>query len=142
MAQAVDSRQRRPGVTPTVVHRVIASVMVTAALSACLATYLLTGSAGAGEFRAAALAAALTALTCFVGAVVVVLGTHRLTTGLWGYVPGLLAVLGAGLWLSEAALSQDSDGSGSWWIGSVVALNPLFWVPIYAGAVLALRRLH
>lgn len=138
MAQALD--ERLPAVP-----RVVLSVLATVAVSALAAVVLVNRNAhdsGHGDdFRAAALVAALTALTSFVGAVVIMSLTRRLMPALWGYVPGLAGVLGAGLWLGEAARYGGSEGStGTWWIGALVALNPLFWVPIGVGVFLAMRR--
>ncbi|MGH3424802.1 MAG: hypothetical protein ACRDO8_08745, partial [Nocardioidaceae bacterium] len=72
MAQALD-RWRPPPVLP----RVVVSILATAVVSGLVTAALVTRDTRADDFRAAALASALTALSSFVGAVVIAALTRR-----------------------------------------------------------------
>lgn len=136
MSSALGHRVHLGGV-PTVVASLVASTVVGAAT----VNVLLSQTPTRSGYRTAAVVAVVVAFTCFAGAVALARSTGRLRTALWGYVPGLAAVLVAGLLLSESAL-RAQHGSASPVLGLLLLALPSTWVPIWAAfrAHVATRR--
>ncbi|MGH1563791.1 hypothetical protein [Mumia sp. DW29H23] len=110
---------------------VVACMGVTAVLGAVGANILVLQNADAAGFEAAAVMSGLVAFSCFAGALALMRLTGRLRPALWGYLPGLVAVLATGLLLSEGG-TRAAEGAVSPLVGALVLLLPSTWVPIYA----------
>ena len=113
------------------VTTVVASMASTAVLGVVGINLLVTQSAGAAGYDAAAVMAAVVALCCFAGSLALMRQTGKLRPALWGYLPGLIAVLTAGLLVSEGGTQAAADAVSPL-IGAVLLLVPSTWLPIYA----------
>ena len=114
---------------------VVSSIAVTAVLGAVGAHLLVLRNLDAAGFEAAAVMSSLVAVSCFAGALALMRLTGRLRPALWGYLPGLVAVLATGLLLSEGS-TRAAEGAVSPLLGALILVLPSTWVPIY-GAVRA-----
>ncbi|KAA1422128.1 hypothetical protein FE697_013145 [Mumia zhuanghuii] len=121
---------RIPG-HPSEATVVVISMAATAVLGATGINVLLTTSPARAGYLAAAVAAGGIALCCFAGAIALLRLTGCLRPALWGYLPGLAAVLAAGLLVSEHATRGATDPVAPA-VGALVLLLPSTWIPIYA----------
>ncbi|WP_262850220.1 hypothetical protein [Mumia quercus] len=110
---------------------VVVSMAVTSVLGAVGINLLVSQNADAAGYDSAAVMATVVALCCFAGALALMRQTGRLRPALWGYLPGLLAVLTAGLLVSEGSV-RAAEGAVSPLLGLLLLLVPSTWLPIYA----------
>jgi len=112
---------------------VVVSMGVTTVLGAGGINLFIVQHANAAGYDAAAVMAAVVALCCFAGALALMRLTGKLRPALWGYLPGLLAVLTTGLLVSEGS-ARAAAGAVSPLLGAVLLVAPSTWLPIYAAA--------
>ncbi|WP_370616428.1 hypothetical protein [Mumia sp. Pv 4-285] len=121
---------RIPG-HPSEAAVVVIAMGATVVLGATGANLLVTQSPDRSGYLAAAVTAGGIALCCFAGAIALLRVTGCLRPALWGYLPGLIAVLAAGLLVSEHGTSGAADPVSPA-LGALVLLLPSTWIPIYA----------
>lgn len=89
---------------------------------------VVTGDPGRTGLLGAASVAAVAALCLFAAAGVAGYVRGSLLTAAWGYVPGLVWVLAAGLWLAEAQTRDQPVGSLG--LAALVLVDPFVWVTV------------
>ncbi|KHL19270.1 hypothetical protein CLV56_2399 [Mumia flava] len=110
---------------------VVGSVGITLALGVAATDVVVDQHPDRSGYATGAVLLSVVAFTCFAGAVAMIRITRRLRPALWGYLPGLGAVLAIGLLVSEAQRSTSAGTLSPWW-GLVVLASPTVWVPLYA----------